>query len=191
MEDRSSRRVRTLATPMAPSANQVARVLVPMMARSTKGSNQRPDTLMQDRTSADPIKVLLQRTAGPYIGSSASDRHAPAAHGMFASLQKRTLISRFGASRWIMPKRPPHRAPHLKDTTLARCEASQRPGHCPLRPQKRTSERLPRYVRLVPCVDGSKLARLFFTFAGWSVQPCVRPIGAIHMTAGHNAFRGS
>ena len=34
---------------------------------------------------------------------------------------------------------------------------------------------LPRYVRSVPCVDGSELARLFFTFAGWSVQPCVRP----------------
>jgi hypothetical protein len=38
-----------------------------MMARSTRGSNQRPDTLMQDRTSAS-MKVLLQRTAGPYIG---------------------------------------------------------------------------------------------------------------------------
>jgi len=50
---------------------------------------------------------------------------------------------------------------------------------------------LPRYVRSVPCVDGSELARLFFTFAGWSVQPCVRPVRAVHMTAGHNAFRGS
>src|SRR5215472_4922258 len=38
-----------------------------MMARSTKSSNQRPDTLMQDRTSAVSIKVLLQRTAGPYM----------------------------------------------------------------------------------------------------------------------------
>src|SRR5271166_1050404 len=27
--------------------------------------------------------------------------------------------------------------------------------------------------------------------AGWSVQPCVRPVCAVHMTAGHNAFRGS
>jgi len=27
----------------------------------------------------------------------------------------------------------------------------------------------------VPCVDGSELARVFFTLAGWSVQPCVRP----------------
>jgi hypothetical protein len=40
-------------------------------------------------------------------------------------------------------------------------------------------------------VDGSELARLFFTFAGRSVQPCVRPVRAVHMTAGHNAFRGS
>jgi hypothetical protein len=25
----------------------------------------------------------------------------------------------------------------------------------------------------------------------WSVQPCVRPFDAVHMTAGHNALRGS
>src|ERR1039457_6377233 len=25
----------------------------------------------------------------------------------------------------------------------------------------------------------------------WSVQPCVRPFNAAHMTAGHNALRGS
>ena len=47
------------------------------------------------------------------------------------------------------------------------------------------------YVRYVPCVDGSELARAFFTLQGWSVQPCVRPLGAVHMTAGHNALRGS
>src|SRR5260370_39416697 len=35
-------------------------------------------------------------------------------------------------------------------------------------------------VREVPCVDGSELARVFFTFAGWSVQPCVRPVSAAH-----------
>src|SRR5215469_10941975 len=33
----------------------------------------------------------------------------------------------------------------------------------------------PRHVCFVPCVDGSELARTFFTPAGWSVQPCVRP----------------
>jgi hypothetical protein len=37
----------------------------------------------------------------------------------------------------------------------------------------------------------SELARLFFTFAGWSVQPCVRPVSAAHKAAGHNALRGS
>jgi hypothetical protein len=26
---------------------------------------------------------------------------------------------------------------------------------------------------------------------GWSVQPCVRPVSAVRMTAGHNALRGS
>src|SRR5215831_10155783 len=58
-------------------------------------------------------------------------------------------------------------------------------------PPKADIERYDRHVRFVPCVDGSELARLFFTFAGWSVQPCVRPVGAVHMTAGHNAVRGS
>src|SRR5262245_38947236 len=48
-----------------------------------------------------------------------------------------------------------------------------------------------RYSHFVPCVDGSELARLFFTFAGWSVQPCVRPVSAAHKAAGHNALRGS
>src|SRR5215469_14673763 len=36
-----------------------------------------------------------------------------------------------------------------------------------------------------------RVGKAFFTFAGWSVQPCVRPVRAVHMTAGHNAFRGS
>ena len=40
-----------------------------MMARSTNRSNQRPDTLMQDRNTTSPN--LLRRTAGPYIGSIA------------------------------------------------------------------------------------------------------------------------
>src|SRR5215510_95601 len=47
------------------------------------------------------------------------------------------------------------------------------------------------YVAEVPCVDGSELAREIFTLRCWSVQPCVRPVGAVHMTAGHNALRGS
>jgi len=32
---------------------------------------------------------------------------------------------------------------------------------------------------------------LFSRVQHWSVQPCVRPLSAVHMTAGHNALRGS
>src|SRR5712671_5340756 len=46
-------------------------------------------------------------------------------------------------------------------------------------------------VAEVPCVDGSELAREIFTSRRWSVQPCVRHFSAVHMTAGHNALRGS
>jgi hypothetical protein len=46
-------------------------------------------------------------------------------------------------------------------------------------------------VRYVPCVDGSELASQDFTSRCWSVQPCVRPVSAVRMTAGHNALRGS
>jgi hypothetical protein len=39
--------------------------------------------------------------------------------------------------------------------------------------------------------NGSELARRIFTSHCWSVQPCVRPVSAVHMAAGHNALRGS
>src|SRR5215813_6686549 len=48
------------------SANEIARALISMMARSTTCSNQRPDTLMRDRICRIE-ENLLQRTAGPYI----------------------------------------------------------------------------------------------------------------------------
>jgi hypothetical protein len=48
-----------------------------------------------------------------------------------------------------------------------------------------------RFGREGPCVDGSELARRIFTLQAWSVQPCVRPLNAVHMTAGPNALRGS
>src|SRR5260370_19382472 len=47
-------------------------------------------------------------------------------------------------------------------------------------PPKAEVHRRSCYVAKVPCVDGSELARVFFTFAGWSVQPCVRPVSAAH-----------
>src|SRR5262252_8531353 len=37
----------------------------------------------------------------------------------------------------------------------------------------------------------SGLARRIFTLQHWSAQPCVRPVCAVRMTAGHNALRGS
>src|SRR5258708_24941692 len=59
--------VQTCALPIyrGLSANENARALISMMARS-KCSNQRPDTLMQDR-SPPARRNHLQRTAGPYI----------------------------------------------------------------------------------------------------------------------------
>jgi hypothetical protein len=69
MEVRSSRRMRILVTQMAGrglSVNEIARALISMVARSMTRSNQRPNTLMQDRSP--PVRQrLLQRTAGPYI----------------------------------------------------------------------------------------------------------------------------
>jgi hypothetical protein len=59
-----------------------------------------------------------------------------------------------------------------------------------IQPISDKSETLPQ-VDDVPCVDGSELARRIFTSQAWSVQPCVRPLDAVHMTAGHNALRGS
>jgi hypothetical protein len=49
-----------------------------------------------------------------------------------------------------------------------------------------------RHFAFVPCVDGSELARAFFTFC--SIGRCGHVFGllsAVHMTAGHNALRGS
>jgi hypothetical protein len=90
MEDRSSRRMRTLVTRMArsrPVANETACALISMMAGSTTRSNQRPDTLMQDRTSVPIDETLLQRTAGPYIRVKGVGvkRSGPSIHFRFAS----------------------------------------------------------------------------------------------------------
>src|SRR5215471_9622088 len=63
------------------SANEIARALISMMARSTTCSNQRPDTLMQDRTSAHSTKSSCnarpdhtlgqERTSAGYLAMSA------------------------------------------------------------------------------------------------------------------------
>ena len=69
MEDRSSRRMRTLVTLMAHgglSGNETVCTLISMVARGTKRSNRRPDTLMQDRQPLNR-RNFLRHTAGPYM----------------------------------------------------------------------------------------------------------------------------
>src|SRR5215510_10506236 len=45
--------------------------------------------------------------------------------------------------------------------------------------------------RLAPVCGRLRGGKSFLHVADWSVQPCVRPTSAVHMTAGHNALRGS
>src|SRR6266404_7207861 len=74
MEDRSSRRLRTLVTQMAPrglSANEIAGALISMMARSPTSSNQRPDTLMQDRSPPTRRKPLATHGRTIHSGQTA------------------------------------------------------------------------------------------------------------------------
>ena len=77
MEDRSSRRLRTLVTRMAHrglSDNENASALISMMARSTTRSKQRPDTLMQDRSP--PSRRNLLATHGRTMHTGQNRRSA-------------------------------------------------------------------------------------------------------------------
>ena len=75
--------------------------------------------------------------------------------------------------------------------SFASLQRAARLRRCPLCLQWRPNLCVATNRRDVPCVDGSELARRIFTARRWSVQPCVRPVSAVHMTAGHNALRGS
>ena len=75
--------------------------------------------------------------------------------------------------------------------SFASLRRAARLRRCPLCLQWRPNLCVATNRRDVPCVDGSELARRIFTARRWSVQPCVRPVSAVHMTAGHNALRGS
>jgi hypothetical protein len=75
MEDRSSRRMRTLVTRMAHgglSAKKNAGALISMMARSTNRSNQRPDTLMQDRNANRSTKPSCNARPDHTFGSNST-----------------------------------------------------------------------------------------------------------------------
>jgi len=54
--------------PLRPVRNEIAGALISMMARKPNKLQQRPDTLMQDRSPPTRRKPLAT-TAGPYIGS--------------------------------------------------------------------------------------------------------------------------
>src|SRR5215831_17439963 len=59
------------------SANEIARALISMMARSTKRSNQRPDTLMQDRISPNSNKSSCNARPDHTFGSEADIARLP------------------------------------------------------------------------------------------------------------------
>jgi hypothetical protein len=76
MEDRSSRRVRTLVTLTARrglSAKKIACALISMMARSTTRSKGRPHTLMQDRITQRRAKPLAPRGRTIHMGQNAKN----------------------------------------------------------------------------------------------------------------------
>ena len=71
MEDRSSRRLRTLVTQMAPrglSGNEIARALISMMAGSTNALQSEAGYIDARPHIRQIDEILLRRTAGPYKG---------------------------------------------------------------------------------------------------------------------------
>ena len=100
MEKWSFQRTRELMTPRAlrgMAVNEVGRARISMMVRSMS-SNSRPDTLVQDRTP-QPHRFLLQRTAGPYIGSGTTDLRCPRNVGSSPNF-RRIAVSQQTTVRW-------------------------------------------------------------------------------------------
>jgi hypothetical protein len=105
----------------------------------------------------------------PGLRACARPHHTPAHHGTTVQCgTAKELMSEMGQKRTLRHAR-------LMSALPPKADISQ-PG---------------RHVRFVPCVDGSGLARTIFTLQLGSVRPCVRPLSAVHMTAGHIALRGS
>src|SRR5215813_6353494 len=77
------------------SANEIARALISMMARSTKCSNRRPDTLMQDRTSANSTKSSCNARPDHTLGQERTKRHLGAMSALppKADMDRRVLTS--------------------------------------------------------------------------------------------------
>jgi hypothetical protein len=88
---------------------------------------------------------------------------------------------------------PFHRPPASRSQSFGPCYKGLAitGEQCPL------SAKTNRRADIAVCLKCAMCGRLrvgkknIFTSQAWSVLPCVRPLGAVHMTAGHNALRGS
>jgi hypothetical protein len=64
-------------------------------------------------------------------------------------------------------------------------------NRCPLLLRKRLNSCVPRNDAMGHVWTAPGWQELSSRLQHWSVQPCVRPVSAVHLTAGHNALRGS
>ena len=80
--------------------------------------------------------------------------------------------------------------PRFVKLRAAMLQALDHSGHFRFSPKSGSTADIA-VVRFVPCVDAPGWQELSSRLQHWSVQPCVRPFDAAHMTAGHNALRGS
>ena len=71
------------------------------------------------------------------------------------------------------------------ETSARRCVRSV------LYPRKQTWSARTLQIRFSAMCGRLRIGKDFLHAASWSVLPCVRPLSAVHMTAGHNALRGS
>ena len=99
---------------------------------------------------------------------------------------------------------PPHRLPphrqivryHAPMTAMGHrreCRPRRWPAwHDPMYLNKRTRAGPSGWGQRRAMCGRLRAGKVFFTrAANWSEQPCVRPVSAVHVTASHNALRGS
>jgi hypothetical protein len=72
-----------------------------------------------------------------------------------------------------------------------RSESPQDGPACPLHPDSRRIDALQRTRAMCHVWTAPGWQELSSRLQHWSVQPCVRPVCAAHMTVGHNALHGS
>jgi len=118
------------------SGNEIARALISMMARSTKCSNRRPDTLMQDRTSANSTKSSCNARPDHTFGSfstktpEAADplrvRYAPSPGALINLTVSQISVSVASSAAWATRERrgesghqsPSHRCNRVRNVAF-------------------------------------------------------------------------